>query len=91
MEMVKDLRAKASTGIHKAQKVGQLFGEGFKQDAASDVDVSISLLSGIWAGLKYKGSIKNGIKAGGATYLAFRCTKGLQNVVKNWREVEWTK
>ena len=91
MAVFESVRAKASTGIARARKVGDLFGEGFKKNAGSDFDIGVSTISGIWTGLKYKGSVKNGIKAGAATYLSLRCVSGFQNVINNWDEVKWTK
>lgn len=90
MAAFQDMRAKASRGIRKARKAAELFGEGFRENAASDFDIGLSAASGIWTGLKYKGSVKNGIKAGASTYLALRCLSGYKNMVRKWYEVRIT-
>lgn len=84
-------RAIASTGIAKVRKTADLFGEGFRKNAGSDFDVGVSTISGIWTGLKYKGSVKNGLKAGVSTYLALRVVSGAQNVINHWDEVKYTR
>lgn len=90
MAVFQEVRAKATTGIAKARKIGELFGEGFKKNAGSDFDIGVSTISGIWTGLKCKGSVKNGVKAGAATYLSLRCASGFQNVINHWYEVKYT-
>lgn len=87
MAMIQKVRDFTEVGLAKARKTAELFGDGFKQNAGSDFDIGVSTVSGIWTGLKYKGSVKNGVKAGAATYLSLRCVSGLQNVINNWHEV----
>ena len=90
MAVFQEARAKASTGIAKARKIGDLFGEGFRKNAGSDFDIGVSTISGIWTGLNHKGSVKNGVKAGVSTYLSLRCVSGVQNVINHWNEVKYT-
>lgn len=90
MAVFQEARAKATTGLNKARKIGDLFGEGFRKNAGSDFDIGLSTASGLWQGLKYKGSIKKGIAAGATTYLSLRCVSGFQNVINHWQEVKWT-
>lgn len=88
MAVFDQMRAKASVGLAKARKTGELFGEGFKRNAGSDFDIGVSTAAGIWTGLKYKGSVKNGVQAGAATYLSLRVVSGVQNVINHFDQIK---
>lgn len=88
MKFAFDLKGRASSGLAKAKTATELFARGFKQEAASDWNMGLSAAAGIFAGLKYKGSVKRGMQAGLTTWVALNTVNGIQNVMNNWEKVK---
>lgn len=67
---------------------GKLFLEGFLNQAKDESTAGTALAAGLWSGLKYKGNIKRGIRAGILTELTFCTANGVRNVLKNYRKTK---
>lgn len=88
MKIEFDLKGMANSGIAKAKTAADLFGRGFKREMSSDWNIGLSTAAGLWSGLKYKGSVKQGLKSGLATYVTLNAVNGISNILNNWDKVK---
>lgn len=66
---------------------GKLFLEGFKTQLVDEPTFGVALAGGLWQGLKYKGNIMRGIKAGAILELSMCTLNGMKNVAKNYHRM----
>ena len=72
-----------------AKNAGEFFTEGFVREFKEEGSTGMALMSGLFVGLKYKGSIKNGLKAGISTKLAISTLSGIHSVMDNWMSIKF--
>lgn len=65
---------------------GKLFLEGFTAQAKDESTIGVALAGGCWQGLKYKGDIWRGVKAGALLGLSMCTLNGVRNCVRNYRK-----
>lgn len=73
--------------VKKTIEIGaKAFGEGFLDQMADDKTVLASVGVGLFQGLKYTGSLKRGLIAGGITELVFCTANGLVRSARTLRD-----
>jgi len=65
---------------------GRLFLDGFTAQAKDEATFGVALAGGVWQGMKYKGDIWRGIKAGALLELSMCTLNGIKNVCRNYRK-----
>lgn len=63
---------------------GKLFLEGFRAQATDESTAGVAIAGGLWQGMKYKGDLKKGLKAGAVIELSLCVGNGIRNVVRNY-------
>ena len=74
--------------LGKVSCIATIVARTFVAQAADPNTVTIAAVAGVYQGLKYKGSIKNGLKASLATFVVFGTANAVVNVVTNWELVK---
>lgn len=74
--------------MNNVNKIGTLFVEGVKTQLRQEWIWAFSAITGLYQGLKYKGSIRNGITGILATLLTFATMGGIYNVVAGYKKNE---
>ena len=74
--------------VNKMNLIGKTFITGAKAQLKHEWVWGISLYLGLNQGLKYKGDLNNGIKAGVATMATISAVAGVYNVVANWDTIK---
>jgi hypothetical protein len=70
--------------LEKANFVGKVFMGGVKAQLKQEWTWGLAASVGLYQGLKYTGSIKNGISGGAAALIVMAGASGLCNVAENW-------
>lgn len=65
---------------------GRLFLDGFKSQLFDESTAGVALAGGLWQGMKYRGDIFRGIKAGAMIELTLCTLNGVKNVMKNYKK-----
>lgn len=68
---------------YEASKIVGDFTAGFVTQMFNEETIGLACLVGLSQGLKYKGSLKNGIQAGAATIVAISVINGVRIAVLN--------
>lgn len=74
--------------LGKVSCIATIVARTFVAQAADPNTVTIAAVAGVYQGLKYKGSIKTGLKASLATFVVFGTANSVVNVVSNWELVK---
>lgn len=64
-----------------------VFGKAFMAQATEEGTIASSFVVGLAQGVKYKGSVKNGVIAGIVTDVAISTVNGIIRVVQNWKDI----
>ena len=76
------------TVLEKANFVGTVFIGGVKEQLKQDWIWGTAASIGLYQGLKYSGSIKNGIAGGAATLIVLSGVNGFYNIAVNWGKIK---
>lgn len=68
---------------HEVSKYVGDFTNGFVSQMFDEGTIGLACLVGLSQGLKYKGSLKNGIQAGAATIIAISVVNGVRCAIVN--------
>jgi len=79
---------KKSAMMNNVNNIGRLFVKGAKTQLRQEWIWTFSTITGLYQGLKYKGSVRNGITGGLATLLTFATMGGIYNVVAGYKKNE---
>lgn len=71
-----------------AKKAGKCFSKGFVEGVTNPFSIGTSTFIGIQQGLKYKGDIVRGVKAGATVLGVTGCWYGVIKVFENKKEIE---
>lgn len=74
--------------MDNVNKIGRLFVKGAKTQLRQEWIWTFSAVTGLYQGLKYKGSVRNGITGALATLLTFATMGGIYNVVAGYKKYE---
>lgn len=74
--------------MNNVNNIGRLFVEGVKTQLRQEWIWTFSGITGLYQGLKYKGSIRNGITGALATLSTFATMGGIYNVVAGYKKFE---
>lgn len=74
--------------MNNVNNIGRLFVKGAKTQLHQEWIWMFSAITGLYQGLKYKGSIRNGITGVLATLLTFATMGGIYNVVAEYKKNE---
>lgn len=89
MEILTIEHTNGKTKLAKTIEVGaKAFGDGFLDQMADEKTILASAGIGLVQGLKYTGSFKRGLIAGGITELVFCSARGLVNCAKTLRSTK---
>lgn len=69
--------------MSKVKLISQTFYYSAKKQLLNEDTILISAAMGLYQGLKYRGSFKNGIKGGLATLVTISAINGVLNVVEH--------
>lgn len=72
----------------KVAIVASVFGLGVGSSLENSATWSIAVTVGVYQGLKYKGSLVNGVVAGVATMGAIAVVDGVRHVIINKRQIK---
>ena len=72
----------------KINLIGKTFMQGAKNQLKHEWVWGAGLYLGLQQGMKYKGNLNNGVKAGIATMAAISAASGAYNVFLNWDEIK---
>lgn len=89
MEGIKQkMETKLDSVKRKTTAFGKVFGDGFKKGMKSEWSSSLAIGSGLWQGLKYKGSVKKGIATTAVVKVFLATADGMQSVINNWNVIK---
>lgn len=74
--------------LGKVSCIATIVARSFVAEAADPNCMSLAAAVGLYQGLKYKGSIKSGVKGSLATIVVFGTVNAVTNVVDNWELVK---
>lgn len=74
--------------LEKGKIILDVFKLGMKDQVNQEWVWGLSTLVGINQGTKYKGSVKNGLLAGGAVIGCITVVNGVRTVIKNWASIK---
>jgi hypothetical protein len=77
--------------ICKVKFATEIFVEGFQSTITDKATTAWAAGIGLYQGLKYNGSLKNGMQAGIATAVTFGVMGGLNAVHDNWNSIKGFK
>lgn len=86
---VKDVKKEGFDKLKKRVKTtGKLFKDGFVAQVTDPRTITSSTLVGIQQGMKYKGDVVRGVKAGAVTLGALGAVNGVVNVLNNLPQIK---
>ena len=74
--------------LGKVSCIATIVARSFAVEATDPNCLSLAAVTGLYQGLKYKGSIKAGIKGSLATVVVFGALTSVENIVRNWELVK---
>lgn len=74
--------------LEKANFIGAIITGSAKKQLSEEWTWGAAVSVGIYQGLKYKGSIKNGLAAGAATLIAITGANCIYNIVAFWPKIK---
>ena len=72
----------------KTSAFGHAFTEGFKTGMKSEWTTTLAAGSGLYQGLKYKGSLKKGLITAGVVKVCLATKDGIQSVANHWDDIK---
>lgn len=74
--------------LGKVSCIATIVARSFAIEATDPNALSSAMVVGLYQGLKYKGSIKAGVKGSIATLVVFGTMNSIENIVRNWELVK---
>jgi len=74
--------------LEKGKIIGKVFKMGMMDQINEEWTWGASTMLGLNQGLKYKGSLKNGLIAGVGCLTGIAAVNGVRTVIKNWSNIK---